>query len=78
MTIQDLCDEFRAKGLEGPLTDQWLRATFSLPTWVAIPPAFLTLCNEHLGTVEMPPEDDSQDGTGEDIFSLFLGVLGNK
>ncbi len=60
MTIQDIAAELESKGYR-TVTEPDLRQVYSLPNWVAIPPLFVQLLNEHLGTVTVGPEQETTE-----------------
>jgi hypothetical protein len=66
-TIQDLVLQLQSKGYGAgrPITESSLRRDYSLPDWVGVPPAFVTLVNEHLETITVGPEqpDPRQNDT---------------
>jgi hypothetical protein len=70
VNIQQIVNEIRDKGITGPVTEQALRDAYSFPVWVAIPPLFITLVNNHMGF-----EGDLPESEGNDILGLFLGFL---
>lgn len=90
--IQSLVSELESKGYGAgrPVSEMTLRSDYRLPGWVAIPPAFVELLNEHLETITVGPEipDPRPKDTGQaggtnspqegepDIFDLFVGMLG--
>lgn len=84
MNLQSIVEEIRAKGFgpDKPVTESSLRQVYGLPSWVIVPPLFVELVNEHLGTITVGPEqeetppDPSPDGSGPDIFDIFIDLLG--
>lgn len=88
-TIQSLVDELTAKGYRS-VSENDLRHAYRLPPWVAVPPAFVELLNEHLSTITVGPEvadspessggeknpSDSTSDQGPDIFDIFIDLLG--
>lgn len=90
-SLTTLVNELQAKGY-GPdkaVSERSLRSDYALPDWVGVPPAFVRLLNEQLGTITVGPEIDPprhdgpppgrNDSTTEaepDIFDLFVGMLG--
>ena len=87
--FQTLIEELQAKGYGPgtPVSERSLRQDYTLPSWVGVPPDFVTLLNEHLGTVTVGPEPSQPKDTTSgqsaspseaepDIFNMFVDVLG--
>lgn len=87
--IQSLAEELTSKGYGpgNPISETILRREYALPSWVGVPPAFVTLVNEHLGTVTVGPEQEttgqndpppgqkaSPDDDGPGILDLLFGI----